>query len=186
MQPARRVRPLAVRPLAVLLVALFALAACGEGEHSDLKQELATLTKDQRGRIEPLPVVKPYEPVPYQAFDLPDPFGAQKIDLVAKAAGNGGGLKPDMNRPKEPLEAYPLESLKMVGMLQQNKQTFALVKADTNLYRVKVGNYMGQNFGLVTAISDNSVQLRELIQDAGGDWAERQSTLELQDAGRAK
>ena len=170
----------------ILVAFVIALAGCSGGEHSDLKAELNTLTKDQRGKIEPLPVVKPYEPVPYQAFDMPDPFGPQKIELVAKSAGGGGGLKPDLNRPKEPLESYPLESLKMVGVLQQNKQTFALVKADTSLYRVKIGNYMGQNFGLVTGITDSAVQLKELVQDAGGDWAERQSTLELQDAGGGK
>jgi len=169
-----------------VLVLPLALAACSGSEHSDLKQELVVLTKDQRGKIDPLPVVKPYEPVPYQAFDQPDPFGTQKIELVAKSSGGGGGLKPDLNRPKEPLEAYPLETLKMVGVLQQKKQTFALVRADTSLYRIKVGNYLGQNFGLVTGISDNQVQLRELIQDAGGDWSERQSTLQLQDAGSGK
>lgn len=167
----------------ISFILTLALAACGGDEHGDLKQELNGLTKDLRGRIEPLPVVKPYEPVPYQAFDMPDPFGSTKIELVAKSSTGGGGLKPDLKRPKEPLEAFPVESLKMVGVLQQNKQTFALVRADTSLYRVKVGNYLGQNFGLVTSITENQLQLRELIQDAAGDWAERQSSLQLQDAG---
>lgn len=115
---------------------------------------------------------------------MPDPFGPAKIELVTKSASGGGGLKPDLNRPKEPLESYPLESLRMVGVLQQSKQTFALVKADTSLYRVKVGNYLGQNFGLVTSIGENQVQLRELVQDATGDWTERQSTMQLLEAGR--
>lgn len=166
---------------AILLAVL--LAACGSEEHSDLKQELNALTKDLRGKIPPLPVVRPYEPVPYAAFDMPDPFGPAKIELVTKASVGGGGLKPDLNRPKEPLEAYPLESLAMVGVLQQSKQIFALVKADASLYRVKAGNYIGQNFGLITAISDNQIQLRELVQDAAGDWAERQSVLQLIEAG---
>jgi type IV pilus assembly protein PilP len=68
-------------------------------------------------------------------------------------------------------------------VLQQKKASFALIKADTGLYRVGVGNYMGQNFGLITAISDSQIQLRELIQDAVGDWTERQSTLQLQEVG---
>ena len=173
-----------MKRLAIILT-LF-LAACGGDEHSDLKQELNALTKDLRGRIDTLPVVKPYEPAPYQAFDMPDPFGSAKIELVAKSSTGGGGLKPDMNRAKEPLEAFPLESLKMVGVLQQKKQTFALVRADTSLYRIKVGNYLGQNFGIVTSITENQLQLRELIQDAAGDWAERQSSLQLQDAGGGK
>jgi type IV pilus assembly protein PilP len=169
----------------VPLVLATLLAACSGEEFGDLKAELKEKTKDMRGRIDPLPVVKPYEPVPYKAFDQLDPFSTAKIELVTKSAGagGGGGLKPDLNRPKEPLEAYPLESLKMVGVLQQRKANFALVKADTGLYRVSVGNYMGQNFGLITAITDSQIQLRELIQDAVGDWTERQSTLQLLDAG---
>jgi len=173
-----------MKALVVAVLALL-LAACTGEEFGDLKAELKEKTKDMRGRIEPLPVVKAYEPVPYKVFDQPDPFSTAKIELVTKSAGagGGGGLKPDLNRPKEPLEAYPLETLKMVGVLQQRKNNFALVKADTGLYRVSVGNYMGQNFGLVTAISDSAIQLRELIQDAVGDWTERQSTLQLQEVG---
>jgi type IV pilus assembly protein PilP len=170
---------------AILVIALgLMLVACTGEEFGDLKAELKDKTKDLRGKIEPLPVVKPYEPVPYKAFDQADPFSSAKIELVTKSAsGAGGGLKPDFNRPKEPLEAYPLESLKMVGVLQQRKASFALVKADVGLYRVKVGNYMGQNFGLITTITESQIQLRELIQDPAGDWAERQSTLQLQEVG---
>ncbi|HEY6239209.1 MAG TPA: pilus assembly protein PilP [Burkholderiales bacterium] len=168
-----------------LVVALgLLLVACGGEEFGDLKAELKDKTKDLRGRIDPLPVVKPYEPVPYTAFDQGDPFSSAKIELVTKSASTGGGgLKPDLNRPKEPLEAFPLESLKMVGVLQQKKANFALIKADAGLYRVKVGNYLGQNFGLITTISESQIQLRELIQDAVGDWTERQSTLQLQEVG---
>jgi type IV pilus assembly protein PilP len=170
--------------IALALSLALLLAACTGEEFGDLKAELKEKTKDMRGRIEPLPVVKPYEPVPYKAFDQPDPFSTAKIELVTKSAGaGGGGLKPDLNRPKEPLEAYPLESLRMVGVLQQKKASYALVKADTGLYRVGVGNYMGQNFGLITAITDSQIQLRELIQDAVGDWTERQSTMLLQEVG---
>lgn len=172
-----------MKRVALIILSVF-LSACGGEEHSDLKQELNVLAKDLRGKIDPLPVVKPYEPVPYAGTDMPDPFGPAKIELVTKSASGGGGLKPDLNRPKEPLESYPLESLRMVGVLQQSKQTFALVKADTSLYRVKVGNYLGQNFGLVTSIGENQVQLRELVQDATGDWTERQSTMQLLEAGR--
>jgi type IV pilus assembly protein PilP len=168
----------------VLLMALgLFLAGCGADEHQDLKEELKKLTVDMRGRVDPLPVVKPYEPVPYKAFDLPDPFGPTKIELVTKQASVGSGIKPDLDRPKEPLEAFPLESLKVVGMLQQGKQIYALVRAEASVYRVKKGNFLGQNFGLITNITDTQVQLRELVQDAGGDWTERVSALQLQEAG---
>jgi type IV pilus assembly protein PilP len=169
-------------PAAIALGVL--LTACGGEEFSDLKAELKDKTKDMRGRVDALPIVKPYEPVPYKVLEQQDPFSTAKIELVTKSASSGGGgLKPDFNRPKEPLEAYPLESLKMVGVLQQKKANFALVKADTGLFRVKVGNYVGQNFGLITTITDSQVQVRELIQDAAGDWTERQSTLQLQEVG---
>lgn len=169
---------------ALVALAAFGLAACDSGEQTELRAELAALTKDVRGKVAPLPVVKPYEPLPYTAFDLPDPFGPAKIALVEKSGtqGGGGGLRPDLNRPKEPLEAYPLETLKMVGTLERGKQTFGLVKADAGLYRVRVGNYLGQNFGVITKISDSEITLRELVQDAGGDWSERESTLLLQEA----
>ena len=80
---------------------------------------------------------------------------------------------------KEPLEAFPLEQLKMVGTLQQGSDTYALVRADKTLYRVKKGNYMGQNFGLITDVTDAEIKLKEIVQDSAGDWAERQSVLPL-------
>lgn len=159
------------------------LAGCGGEEFGDLKQELNDLTKDVRGKVAPLPVVKPYEPVPYEAFELADPFGPAKIEVATRSSAAAGAskLKPDENRPKEPLEAFALETLRMVGTLTQSKQTYALVRADASLYRVKVGNYMGQNFGLITAINEAEIRLRELVQDGAGDWTERESTLQLQE-----
>jgi type IV pilus assembly protein PilP len=176
-----------MRKLAIITAVLF-LAACGGDEHQDLKEELKNLTKDMSGRIAPLPVVKPYEPVPYQAFDLPDPFGPAKIELAVSTAAKskGGANAPDARRPKEPLEAYPLESLKMVGTLSQKGVTYALVRADTSVYRVKAGNYLGQNFGIVTGITENQINLKELVQDASGDWTERKIALQIAEAEAAK
>ena len=168
----------------LILAAALLLVSCTGEQYGDLKEELNKLTKDLPRKIEPLPVVKPYEPVPYEAAALPDPFGPAKIELVTKSSIGVSKFKPDQNRPKEPLESYPLESLKMVGVLQQGKQTFALVRADASLYRVKTGNYMGQNFGLVTEVTESEVRLRELVQDAGGDWSERASTLQLQESSK--
>jgi type IV pilus assembly protein PilP len=176
-----------MKNLAIIAIVLF-LAACGGDEHQDLKAELKNLTKDLRGRIAPLPVVKAYEPVPYQAFDIPDPFGPAKIELATGGAAKNksGANAPDTRRPKEPLEAYPLESLKMVGTLSQKNVNYALVRADNSLYRVKAGNYMGQDFGIITEITDAQINLKELVQDASGDWTERKVALQLLEAGEAK
>lgn len=168
------------------IIAALALASCGGEQYGDLKQELAQLTKDLRGRVDPLPQVKPYEPVPYKAFEEVDPFKSSRIDVVATGAAMAGasGIKPDLNRPKEPLEAFPIESLRMVGTLQQDKQTYGLVRAGPNLFRVKKGNYMGLNFGVITAIDESEIKLKELVQDGGGDWVERISSLQLVEAQR--
>ncbi len=176
-----------MRNLAIITAVLF-LAACGGDEHQDLKAELKSITSNLSPRIPPLPVVKPYEPVPYQAFDLPDPFGPAKIELAigAAAKGKGGANAPDATRPKDPLEAYPLETLKMVGTLSQNGVNYALVRADSSLYRVKAGNYMGLNFGMITKITDSQIDIKELVQDASGDWTERKVALQLLEAGAAK
>jgi len=169
-----------------LALAVASLAGCSGDEHGDLKQELNQLTKDVRGRVDPLPQVKPYEPVPYTAENQVDPFRPERIDVAASGAGvaSTSKLAPDPNRPKEPLEAFPLESIQMLGTITQNRETFALVKAGPNLYRVKKGNYMGQNFGVITGIDEVQIALKELVQDAGGEWVERSSALQLVEAKR--
>ena len=178
MKPAalRSARRYALAALVVLL------AGCGGEEHRDLKEELANLTKDMRGRVEPLPQVKPYEPVPYTAEGTVDPFRPDRIDVAGgprAPRADAGKMAPDLSRPKEPLEAFPLEQLKMVGTISQGKDTYAIVRADKTLYRVKKGNYMGQNFGLITDVTESEIKLKEIVQDSAGDWAERQSILPL-------
>lgn len=169
----------------LVLIGCLAVAGCGE-QHSDLRQFVKDSDNLPRGRIPPLPEVKPYEPFTYDAYDLVDPFRPRKI-TPPKAVAGASGLQPDFNRRKEPLEAYPLESLKMVGTLQQKKVTHALVKTpDNNLYRVKAGNYMGQNFGRITDINESAVMLKEIVQDSTGSWEEKEQTLQLQDVQEAK
>ena len=166
----------------ILLTGVALLAACGGEEQSELRQELANMTKDLRGRVDPLPQVRSYEPVPYKGESMLDPFVPGRI-VVSQAAtgggGGGGGVQPDLNRPKEPLEAFPLEAVQMVGTLAQNKDTYALVRAGNNLFRVKKGNYMGQNFGVITAIDEGQISLKEVVQDSGGDWVERTTTVQM-------
>jgi type IV pilus assembly protein PilP len=166
----------------ILPLALAALGGCSS-EGDELRSFVRDSEKGLPRRIEPLPAVKPFEPFTYEGFDLPDPFKPRK--LTANRDGGGGGVAPDLNRRKEPLEAFPLEQLKMVGTLSQANDTFALVRAEKTLYRVKKGNYMGQNFGLITDVSDSEIKLKEIVQDSAGDWAERQSVLPLlEEAGK--
>jgi len=167
--------------LAACGIAAILVAACGGESHQDLRAWMQEQGKGVRGKLDPLPQVRPYEPFTYNAFDLADPFKPRKIEPVK----GGSKLAPDLNRRKEPLEAFPLEQLKMVGTLAQGKDTYALVRADKTLYRVKKGNYMGQNFGLITDVTDNEIKLKEIVQDSAGDWAERQSVLPLlEEAGK--
>ena len=163
------------------------LTGCSGDEHGDLKQELAQLTKDFRGQVPPLPQVRPYEPVPYTSEGQVDPFRLDRIEVAQpgdKTAKVPEVLQQHEKRVKEPLEGFPLESIQMLGTITQDKETFALVKAGPNLYRVKKGNYMGQNFGVITAIDEAQISLKELVQDSTGDWVERVSSLQLVEAKR--
>ncbi|MDQ1314203.1 MAG: type pilus assembly protein PilP [Pseudomonadota bacterium] len=154
------------------------LTGCGDGGMDDLRAFVAESGKDMQGKIEPLPQIKAYEPFAYDAFDLPDPFKPRKLSI----GGGGGGMQPDLDRPKEPLESYALETLKMVGAMSRQGVIHAVVKTSTNaIYHVKKGNYIGQNFGMITQITDSEVTLHETIQDSAGDWTERVSTLILQE-----
>ena len=162
--------------LALAAGAVLVLAGCGGESHQDLRAWMAEQGKGARGKLDPLPQVKPYEPFAYNAFDLPDPFKPRKIEPTKGVSK----LAPDLTRRKEPLEAYPLESLNMVGTLQKDKAIYALVRTpDRDLYQVRTGNYMGQNYGVVVGVTDGEVKLRELVQDGAGDWTERSSTLQL-------
>jgi type IV pilus assembly protein PilP len=161
----------------LLPIAAAVLAASCSSEIDELKTFVRDSEKGLPRRIDPLPPVKPFEPFTYEGFDLPDPFKPRK--LAPPKEGGGGGIAPDLNRRKEPLEAFPLEQLKMVGTLSMANEMYAIVRADKTLYRVKKGNYMGQNFGLITDVTESEIKLKEIVQDSAGDWAERQSVLPL-------
>jgi type IV pilus assembly protein PilP len=162
------------------------LAACAGGDHEDLKQWMVENTKDMRGNVPKLPEVKPYEPVPYGMDGVLDPFKTNKIEPESRykqLAGKGGAFQPDYEAREirnSMLEKYPLESLKMIGYMNVNKRPMAVIQVEDKVKQVKVGDYMGLDFGMVTQVSDTEVQVRELIQDSAGDWSERKSSLYLQ------
>ena len=154
------------------------LIACGDGDGDDLDKFMLNAATDMSKTVQPLPEVLPYSPLQYNADGtLADPFRPRK------AANKNGGLQPNTNRPKEPLEAYPLESLKYVGSMSKNKLTYALIKTpDNTVQQVKVGNYLGPNYGLVTAINESDIALKEIVQDdLTGDWTERTASINLQE-----
>lgn len=166
-----------MKRLGLILLAL-SVTACTGGDMDDLQKFVNETGRDMQGKIEPLPQVRPYEPFTYEAFDLPDPFKPRKLAV----GGGGGGLQPDLLRPKEPLEAFSLETLKMVGALEKKGVIHAVIQTpDKAIYHVRKGNYVGQNFGMITQITSNAVTLREIVQDSAGDWSERTSTLTLQE-----
>lgn len=171
-----------MRPAYLLILLSLGLASCGGDGMDDLKRFVSESGEGLRGKIEPLPEIKPYESFAYNAFDLPDPFKPRKL-----MPGKGGGLQPNLSRPKERLEEYPLESLKMVGTLKQNNVTYGLVKtSDGSLYRVKIGNYMGQNFGIITKITETEIVMTEIAQDTTGNWIERNTSINLAEAPEQK
>ena len=163
--------------LMLATLSLLSLASCSGGKGDDLDQFMEMAAKDAHPRIEPIPEVKPYTPFEYNADgQLHDPFKARR-------AQSSKGIQPNMNRPREPLEAYPLESLKYVGSLSKANMKYALIKTpDENIQQVKIGNYMGQNFGIVSDINDTAVVLKEIVQDdLSGDWTERTTSMALQE-----
>lgn len=167
-------------PIFILTVGLLSagLVGCSFEEGDDLDQYMRDATKGVKPKVKPLPEVQPYMALQYNADgSLVDPFRARK------AVSKSGVLQPNLNRPREPMEAYPLESLKYVGMLSKSKLVYALLKTpDESVQQVKLGNYVGQNFGKVTQITDSEVVLTEIVQDdLSGDWVERESSLTLQE-----
>lgn len=161
----------------ILLLAI-TLVACGGEEYQDLKEFVMSSGADMRGKVDPPPDIKPYEPMSYDnSAGLQDPFKPRKPEL--KNLG-GGVNQPDLNRPRQELEEFPLDGLKMVGYLHRGNAGYAIIRApDGKVHRVKVGNYIGLNFGQITSVTETEIKLKEMVQDGAGDWSERESSLQL-------
>jgi type IV pilus assembly protein PilP len=174
-----------VRQLPLMLVVAAALVACGGSEH----EELQTWMKEQRAKtkpqVQPIPEPKKFTPEAYAQETTTEPFSNQKLAAALKrdssTSTTSALIAPELNRRKEPLEGFPLDAMAMVGSLVKQGQPVALVKVDNLLYQVKPGNYLGQNYGRITKVGETEVVLRELVQDAAGEWIERPATLQLQE-----
>lgn len=155
------------------------LSACGNDGMDDLREFVATAHAGKTPKVEPLPEIKPQEPFAYAAEKLVDPFSARNLRSQTFQAA-GAGPRPDLNRRREPLEDYPLDALKMVGTLARGRQSWVVIQApDGTVHRASVGNHLGQNFGTITRISDDKIDLVELVQGSLGDWVERSASVAL-------
>lgn len=164
-----------------ILMAL--LAGCGNDDFSDLNHYIAEVKARPKEPIKPLPEIKVIEPFMFKPEGLRDPF--KPLEQPEQAEGvdvsTGSGIKPDTSRRKEELEAFPLEELRMVGTIDMKSSLWGLVKAgDGTIYRVKVGNYMGKNYGKIIRIVSDKIELMEIVPDKQpGSWREQPASMAL-------
>ncbi|MBD3893442.1 MAG: pilus assembly protein PilP [Hydrogenophaga sp.] len=137
-------------------------------------------------RVQPIPEPSRFTPQAYAGTELLDPFSSERLAAAMRgspiaALPNAALIEPELARRKQPLEAFPLDTMAMVGSIERQGQLVALVKVNQLLYQVRPGNYLGQNFGRVTRITESEVTLREIVQDGAGEWIERPAVLQLQE-----
>ena len=168
-----------------LAVAAFVGAGCSS-EQEELAQWMDQQRRDAKPNVVPITAPKKFNPQAYLALSSVEPFSQQKLTVALKheARQTNSLLASEINRRREPLEAYPLDSMTMVGSVVRTGRPYALLKVDSLLYQVKPGDYLGQNYGKITKISETDVALREIVQDAAGEWIERVSALQLQEKAR--
>lgn len=163
--------------LAALVLGIAALAGCARGD-ADLRQQIDEIKAQRGAPLEPPPVLRTFESFTYQAQALRDPFAPSR----PADSADEPGARPDMNRPREALESFPLDALDMVGTIGAGAAMVALVKDPTGLiHQVRPGNHMGQNFGRILSISETGIELVELVPNGTGGWLERQSAVALDD-----
>jgi type IV pilus assembly protein PilP len=167
----------------ITIALLLPLFGCSDGGVQEVKQWMDEVRKTTPVSVQKLSEPKKFTPFVYSAKNDVDPYSPVKLSvaLAKLQATSGSGIKPDLDRRKEPLESYPLDAIKMVGTLEKPGITYALLQIDKAVFQAKVGNHVGQNFGMVTKITDTEVQLKEIVRDAAGEWVERATKLELQE-----
>jgi type IV pilus assembly protein PilP len=176
-----------LRALAALSAAMLCAGLVGcAGDVEELQQWTEAKRREAKPNVPKLQPPKKFDPEPYTSAQAVDPFSNQKLTIALKQEVRQMNplLASELNRRKEPLEAYPLDSMNMVGSFAKGGAPFALLRVDNLLYQVKVGDYLGQNYGRITKIGETDLSLREVVQDAAGEWTERISTLQLQEKAR--
>ncbi len=168
--------PVAMHTLAAAVLAVIALAGCGASEEDGLRQWMTQTRAAKAPPPEPLPDAKPYTPREYGGRTSPEPFAQTKIGELNKSMSES----PEAGRRREPLEDFPLENFKMLGMLKKDGETYGVVRVDNKIHHVKVGQYLGQSYGRVVRISDQEIVLRELVREGVSDWKEKMTSLKLE------
>ena len=173
------------RSFLLLSGTVFLLVGCAASQ-DELQQWIEQQRREVRPSVSPLSAPKKFNPQAYLAANGVEPFSAQKLTVAIKqeARQSNSLLAAEINRRKEPLEAYPVDSMHMVGSVTKQGRPYALLKVDNLLYQVKAGDYLGQNYGKITKISETDISFREIVQDAAGEWTERSSSLLLQEKAR--
>jgi type IV pilus assembly protein PilP len=169
-----------------LIAVVMVLAACGASSEDELRQWMTEQKSQTRPKVAPISEPKQFIPESYGQVAAIEPFSSQKLTQALKrestqAAANGALIAPELARRREALESFPLDTMTLVGSMNRGGQPVALVKVDNLLYQVRPGNYLGQNYGRVNKIAETEVTLREIVQDASGEWVERTATLQLQE-----
>lgn len=165
----------------VVLSLVFGLTACASNDFTDLQSYIRQVKARPAGRIAPVPEFETYETYAYSASNLRDPFKMFDNDAeVVETPQTNNGLQPDLNRNKETLEQYPLDTLHFVGDLEKDGEKWAIITSPDNLvHRVKVGNHLGTNYGEIVAITDTKIIINEIIRDGMGGWIKREAALSL-------
>ena len=173
----------------LIMLMVLSLAGCGSSSEEELTQWMADQKNQSRPKVAPMAEPKQFKPETYTQVTAVEPFSNQKLTLALKRESNQTSVSsaliaPELARRKESLEAFPLDTMKMVGSLNKAGQPVALLKVENLLYQVHLGNYIGQNYGRILKIAETQVTLREIVQDAAGEWIERTATLQLQEGSK--
>ena len=158
----------------LLILPLF-LTACADADIDELQQWMTEQRAQTRPRVTPIPEPKKFTPQAYLEEGAVDPFSLQRLTQALRQESSGANANAAL------VEAVPLDSVKMVGSLNKAGQLVALVRVDNLLYQVRPGNYLGQSYGKITKVSETEIVLREIVQDAAGEWIERPAALQLQE-----
>jgi type IV pilus assembly protein PilP len=169
-------------PIVLALLSGALLAGCGDSDVREVRDWMAQVQRETRPSVKPLSEPKDFIPYAYGAAEAVDPFSQTKLlgELARTAAASTNPHQPDTTRPRELLESFPLDTMRMVGTMEKGGTRYALLQIDRALYQIRPGQRIGPNFGVVTRVSDDAIELREVVQDAAGEWVERMAKLELQ------